>query len=324
MKGKHHIIIETARLKYEFDIKRNITVIQGDSATGKTTLVDLLLAYASDKEGSGVRLESDVNCAVMIANSDNWQAILAAYDNQIVFIDEDASYIFSKEFAKAIQNTTNYYVLITRRPLTELPYSIKEIYGIRTSGKFHYPEQVYHEFYEIYSEETKESAQGGCRILTEDRKAGYQFFEEAFGKERCVSAEGNARLASYIDDHEDEALYAIADGAAFGAYITNTLAAAKQNGKVALFLPESFEWLVLKSGVIEIEDLDSILATPEDYIDSAEFLSWERFFTDLLRKGTENNPVCQYSKDKLKPFYYEGKNKERILSLIPGIEMLND
>ena len=135
--------------------------------------------------------------------------------------------------------------------------------------------------HEIYSEETRESAQGGCRILTEDRKVGYQFFEEAFGKERCVSAEGNARLASYIDDHEDEALYAIADGAAFGAYITNTLAAAKQNGKVALFLPESFEWLVLKSGVMEIEDLDNILSNPEDYIDSAEFFSWESLKKEL-------------------------------------------
>ena len=42
MKGKHHIIIESARLKYEFDIKRNITIIQGDSATGKSTLIDLI------------------------------------------------------------------------------------------------------------------------------------------------------------------------------------------------------------------------------------------------------------------------------------------
>ena len=87
--------------------------------------------------------------------------------------------------------------MITRKPLVELPYSIKEIYGIRTSGKFHYPEQVYHEFYEIYSEEMDESAQNDCRILTEDSKAGYQFFEEAFGEERCVSAEGN-RILSLI------------------------------------------------------------------------------------------------------------------------------
>lgn len=26
MKGRHHIVVETRRLKYEFDIKRNITI----------------------------------------------------------------------------------------------------------------------------------------------------------------------------------------------------------------------------------------------------------------------------------------------------------
>lgn len=40
MKGKHRVIVETESIKYEFDVRRNITVIQGDSATGKTTLID--------------------------------------------------------------------------------------------------------------------------------------------------------------------------------------------------------------------------------------------------------------------------------------------
>ena len=65
MKGKHHIVIESKHVKYEFDIRRNITIIQGDSATGKTTLVDMLSAYASDRDSSGVRMESDVNCSVV-------------------------------------------------------------------------------------------------------------------------------------------------------------------------------------------------------------------------------------------------------------------
>ena len=51
MKGKHHIVIESARLKYEFDIKRNITIIRGDSATGKTTLIELLEDYRGGGEG---------------------------------------------------------------------------------------------------------------------------------------------------------------------------------------------------------------------------------------------------------------------------------
>ena len=43
MKGKHKVIVSTKRLKYEFELRRNLTIIQGDSATGKTTLVDALL-----------------------------------------------------------------------------------------------------------------------------------------------------------------------------------------------------------------------------------------------------------------------------------------
>lgn len=42
MKGKHSVFVQNNRLRYEFTISRNITIIRGDSATGKTTLLDLL------------------------------------------------------------------------------------------------------------------------------------------------------------------------------------------------------------------------------------------------------------------------------------------
>lgn len=42
MKGKHRVIVQNNRLHYEFEIGRNITVILGDSATGKTTLINML------------------------------------------------------------------------------------------------------------------------------------------------------------------------------------------------------------------------------------------------------------------------------------------
>ena len=42
MKGIHHIIVSNGNSKYEFDIKRNITILKGDSATGKTTLIEMI------------------------------------------------------------------------------------------------------------------------------------------------------------------------------------------------------------------------------------------------------------------------------------------
>lgn len=40
MKGSYHIIVQNKRIRYEFDIRRNITIIRGDSATGKTATSD--------------------------------------------------------------------------------------------------------------------------------------------------------------------------------------------------------------------------------------------------------------------------------------------
>ena len=42
MKGRHHIVVQNNKLRYELDIRRNITIIRGDSATGKTKLIQLL------------------------------------------------------------------------------------------------------------------------------------------------------------------------------------------------------------------------------------------------------------------------------------------
>ena len=43
MKGIHKVVVGTKHLKYEFELRRNLTIIRGDSATGKTTLVDMML-----------------------------------------------------------------------------------------------------------------------------------------------------------------------------------------------------------------------------------------------------------------------------------------
>ena len=165
MKNSHRVIVDTEHMRYTFDIKRNITVIQGDSATGKTTLIEYLSLYAMRGEKSGVRVESDVRCVVFNGNSDLWKVILDGINNSIVFIDENYDFVFTKQFAEYIKNTDNYYVFITRRPLYNLPYSINEIYGIRTSGKYHFPEKVYQELYPLYDKGLDEEKSGKGEYL---------------------------------------------------------------------------------------------------------------------------------------------------------------
>lgn len=86
---------------------------------------------------------------------------------------------------------------------------------------------------------------------------------------------------------------------------------------IMLYFPESFEWLILKSGIIEISKLSDILEKPEKYIDSCKFISWERYFTELLVKATEGDSIKRYDKGKLLPYYCEGKNAKNIISVLP-------
>ncbi len=45
MKGSHRIIVETKKIRYDFTVKRNITILTGDSASGKTVLIDMIREY---------------------------------------------------------------------------------------------------------------------------------------------------------------------------------------------------------------------------------------------------------------------------------------
>ena len=321
MKGKHHIIIESARLKYEFDIKRNITIIQGDSATGKTTLIDLLSDYQNGRENSPVRIESDVPCEVFSGSGDRWRAGLELITDSIVFIDEENHFIRQKEFAETVQNTTNYFVLITREALPELPYSIHEIYGIRTSGKYHFPEKIYHEFYPIYAElpTSSEEAGNSLKMITEDSGAGNQFFRSFFREPKdCIGAGGNSKVYSTMRKQDaDQLLSVVADGAAFGAFVARVLEYAQQRGKTLLYLPESFEWLILKAGVVTDQEMEMILEHPEDYIESSKYMSWEQFFTEKLEDCTKADIVKHYRKNKLPPYYISIGIRERILQILP-------
>lgn len=170
MKGSHRVILETEHLKYDFTIKRNITVILGDSATGKTTLVENLSSYALRGKASGIKLESDVPCYVFGGIAVSWKATLESVKGSIIFIDEGYDFIFSKDFAELVKDADNYFVLITRQPLYYLPYSTKEIYGIRTTGKFNFPDKVYHEFYQVYHDEIDSFLDNQAVLITEEKE----------------------------------------------------------------------------------------------------------------------------------------------------------
>ena len=319
MKGKHRIVVKNNRLHYEFEIKRNITIIQGDSATGKTTLINMLRQAENLGESSGIDVISDVPCRIL--EGKNWKIILENLSGNIFFIDEENSFINTEEFASMVKESDNYFVLITRENLYNLPYSVDEIYGLHESGKYHDTRKVYQQMYHIYSIEEKFPIEPE-KIIVEDSNSGYEFFKKISAEKNiaCLSAGGKSNIFSLIKRQSAGEICVVADGAAIGPEMNRLYKETLKKKNIHLYLPESFEWLILSSGLISDKDIKTMLEEPENYIDSTEYFSWERFFTKLLVTRTEET-YLKYSKSKLNSNYLHEKNKERIVNMIQGIKI---
>ena len=85
-----------------------------------------------------------------------------------------------------------------------------------------------------------------------------------------------------------------------------------------LYLPESFEWMILKADLLDDKKIREILSDPAKFIDSALYVSWERFFTDLLTSGSKGT-YLQYSKKQLNPVYLQKRESEAIIRIVPEI-----
>ncbi len=149
-------------------------------------------------------------------------------------------------------------------------------------------------------------------FIVEDSNSEYQFFKALCEKEHiiCETANGKSNIYSAILNSTDDRIMVIADGAAYGPEMERTLS-LKRTKNVAFFLPESFEWLILKSGLNEDKDLDHILEDPSEFIESEKYFSWERFFTALLTDKTKDTPFA-YQKKQLNPVYMHDKNSVTI------------
>ena len=312
MKGAYDVKVGNRRLQYKFRINRNITILRGDSATGKTTLIDMVAAHQRNGDQSGVSISCKVPCVVLSAT--NWEANLKLYSDSIVFIDEGEPFVKSQAFASAVKDSNNYYVIASRASLFNLPHSVSEIYNIKNTGgnKYKGTKRTYSRFDRIYPGNYIDGNKPEL-VIVEDSNSGFEFFT-AICKQAgtpCVSAKGNSNIYSLIKDTPENNILVIADGAAFGPEMERILALTKTK-HVSIYLPESFEWLILESGIITSHQVPEILQAPCDYIESEKFFTWERFFTHLLTESTAGTYLA-YQKHGLNPVYLQDKEKKLIL-----------
>lgn len=319
MKGKYEIVVQDRRLQYKFVLERNITILRGDSATGKTTLIEMIAANQRAGEQSGVSVRAAKPC-VVLNQPDYWQAVLSQIHDSFVFIDEGNPFVRSEDFAHAIKHSDNYYVIATRAALFNLPYSVKEIYGIRnTSGnRYQGTKRLYAEFYPL-CETGLPAIEKPDLVLVEDSNSGFEFFRDFFSNYHipCVSAGGKSNLYGELATRDYQNALVIADGAAFGPEVERVLS-VRNYRSVMIYLPESFEWIVLKSDLLKDKEVRAVLEQPADFVESADYFSWEQFFTAMLTEKTKDS-YLQYQKSTLNGVYLNPAEQAAIQNVLPPL-----
>ncbi|MDE6961873.1 MAG: translation initiation factor 2, partial [Lachnospiraceae bacterium] len=138
------------------------------------------------------------------------------------------------------------------------------------------------------------------------------------GGGKVVSAGGKSNIFAELMKRQDQEILVIADGAAFGPEMDRVMKLIRQKNRILLYLPESFEWLILSSGVVTEKNLNRLLENPEEFIESSQYFSWERFFTDVLVSATKGT-ILQYSKRKLNEVYLHKEISKKIAEQMEGI-----
>ena len=89
MVGSYDIEVRQRRLVYKLSIKRNMTIILGHSASGKTKLIELIRSYNLLGNESGVMINCDRPCIVLAGKIADISAAVHGNAGSIFFMDED-------------------------------------------------------------------------------------------------------------------------------------------------------------------------------------------------------------------------------------------
>lgn len=147
MREGYRIQVRNNKISFDVVLEHRITVLTGPSATGKTSLLNLIANFEDYGRQSGVKLISEKPCYV-IRNNIRWYERISGIQEGIIFIQDGLSFIHSCEFAELIENSQNYFVIVTREPLAQIHSTKDSAIGIREAKRE--GNCVYNESYKIH------------------------------------------------------------------------------------------------------------------------------------------------------------------------------
>ncbi len=322
MNGVVDLRFSDRNVSFRLRFRRNITILRGDSGSGKTALCTFVRQSILGAAGIIVENPKKVKFDVFSTIGDTWVQALSLYKNTLIFIDESFPFLNTRKFSEIIKHTDNYYVLVTRDDLGCLPYSVQEIYELKFSGYYSIQRQIVMNNIEYYNDLTEIKPE---LILTEDSGTGLSFFKNLTACS-CISAYGKDKVSNIFTSILEEGTYdnilIVVDGAAFGnQYPLLSDLISRADKHVALFMPESFEWFLLNSVCFKKDNIvTNVLLNFLYLVDYSKYFSLENYFEHELKIAC-NRLYFSYDKFReLNPTFLTERNKTYLLSLLKNIK----
>lgn len=164
-----HVRVSTNRYVYEFDLERRVTVIRGDSGTGKTLLANLLVAEPE----TGVHVECERSFVLMNNNIRvNYSTWFKDYDNVVFILDEDSRWLRDRRFYDAALDSGAWLLVMDRSTLlTTYECSVESVMRLKVSGKYRTLEKLYTHKSTTFPKDWP--------VFTEDTGSGYSFMQKS-------------------------------------------------------------------------------------------------------------------------------------------------
>lgn len=117
-------------IQYDLDIKNRLTILKGNSASGKSILTKMIDAHSVDKS---IIINSDIPIRHLTYSSLELNPDLSS---DVVYILDEYDGVDTKLASKYINNRNYKFILITRYEINHLiNYSTDDIYELYKSGK---------------------------------------------------------------------------------------------------------------------------------------------------------------------------------------------
>lgn len=296
------IKVRSDLMNYDLRFESKVNIVQGDSATGKSTLLRIL----DDDENSGSVIESnyklyhlDYKTAELITN---WK-------EDIVYIIDENDGVEKKVIIDLINQNKYKFIIITRElNLNQISYGIDQIYEVYRSGKYNINRKIYKG--NLNNRKIDKFALN--KIITEDSNSGYQFYKN-YNNFIVESSSGNSNINKKVKNNQ----IVVIDSVGFGPYIKE-LKRMINNKNIFVIYPESFEWLILTSEIYRISE-DTLISRYETFQDN---LNREKFYEKLLKIESEKINMG-YLKSKLNKKYLEPAQFEKINKRIEELFKIN-